>query len=285
MSPIARPTRTEVLIAIDSRGFVDTAVPPTVIAGTSTSSAPPTRKNANASHRRRSAASSGMLHRCATMRSAITPNAPSASIRSRVSIDSSDPCRAGYAELVARDSSGRAAQPRDERRVCRVAAAALDRSSQREQVAAQQRRDVEPQPREHAALQQAVAVRLHTCVCTAFDHEPVDLAVVEAVHEVLEDAVAAVGVQLLVEVIADAARRDLDDEFGRTLEVAVLGHTALSAGTLGDAQQQVGLRFVVEIETHRTVAAAAQAGRQHSVEPQPDREVALRLAVLNEADR
>src|SRR5262245_36790869 len=128
-----------------------------------------------------------------------------------------------------------------------VAAAALDRSAQRQQVTAQQRCDVEPQPRERAAPQQTVAVRLHAHVAAAFEHEPVDLAVVDAVYEVLEYAVAAVGVQLLVQVVADAACRDLDDEFGRTLEVAVLGDAALAAGGLGNAQQQVGLRLVVEI--------------------------------------
>jgi hypothetical protein len=89
-------------------------------------------------------------------------------------------------------------------------------------VAAQQRRGVEPHPREPEASHDAGGARRQALVGAAAQHEPIDGVVLGAQHEVFLDAGAPVDVQLLVQVIADGTRSDLDQQFGRAVDVVVL---------------------------------------------------------------
>jgi len=120
---------------------------------------------------------------------------------------------------------------------------ALARGVQRSQIAAQQRADVEGEPGEHAAVQASVGVRDDRHVRAVRQFEPSDGAVLDAVHEVLAHAIAAVGAQLLVQVHAGRRRGDFDNELGRAFELAVRGGPAAAASVRRQAQQQVGPRF------------------------------------------
>lgn len=72
-----------------------------------------------------------------------------------------------------------------------------------------------------AALQDPVGFRVKPGVTAVAEFEPVDLSVARPPDEVLGDTAALVGAALRVEVDGDAARRDLDDEFGGALKVIV----------------------------------------------------------------
>jgi len=145
------------------------------------------------------------------------------------------------------------------RAVRRRTDAALARGVQRSQIAAQQRADVEGEPGQHAAVQASVGVRDDRHVRAVRQFEPSDGAVLDAVHEVLAHANAAVGAQRLVQVHAGRRRGDFDDELGRAFELAVRGGPAAAASVRRQAQQQVGLRFEVRAPTHGSVQPFAGA--------------------------
>src|SRR5687767_10416086 len=89
-------------------------------------------------------------------------------------------------------------------------------------VAANHRGRVEPEAGEDLALENAVAVGDEAPVAPAVQGEPVDRLVVDAPDDVLADAVAAVGFELVVQVVAGAAGGDLAGQLRGPFDVAVV---------------------------------------------------------------
>ena len=86
-------------------------------------------------------------------------------------------------------------------------------------------------------------------------YEPVDRLVEHPPDEVLADAVAAVSVQLVAEVVAGAAGGHLGGEFRSGFDVIVLIDPGLS--TMLDHQANVGLWLIVHVETNRGIVRHA----------------------------
>jgi hypothetical protein len=105
------------------------------------------------------------------------------------------------------------------------------------------------------------------------------------VREVLLDSVAAVGVELLMQVVADAACRNFDDQLGWAFEVAVRGDARTPANRCRQAQQEVRLRLVVEVESQRRVVACDQARRLLPVVAEPAPQNGVWLTVTQQTDR
>jgi hypothetical protein len=155
---------------------------------------------------------------------------------------------------------------------------------QRRSVAAQQRRHVEPEAGECRAAKDSVPVAAHRLVAPAGQHEPVDLGVVDPVREVLPYAAAPVDAELVAQVIARAAGRDLDDELWWAFDVA-LGPQPRGSAALGrQSERHVRLWFVVEVEPQGRVVGTMDPGRAQCVEPTPDHEQHMGFAVPGTAD-
>ena len=69
-------------------------------------------------------------------------------------------------------------------------------------------------PGKASLREHAVGPRGQGLVLSLAKHEPVDLAILDPPDDVFLDTVAPVGVELLTQVVADAAGGDLGDQFG-----------------------------------------------------------------------
>src|SRR5262249_23607224 len=79
----------------------------------------------------------------------------------------------------------------------------------------------EPKAGEHRTAEDAVGRRRQGPEPPVAVNEPVDLSIEDPPDDILADPVAAIDVQLLPQVIADAAGRDLRDQFGSPFDVVV----------------------------------------------------------------
>src|SRR5690349_17250758 len=81
-------------------------------------------------------------------------------------------------------------------------------------IVAQQRGRVEPEPGKHRAAEDAIIRRSEPFVLSLTKDEPVDLAIQYAPDQVLADSVSLISSELVVQVVAGAARGDFGDELG-----------------------------------------------------------------------
>jgi len=87
----------------------------------------------------------------------------------------------------------------------------LNDGKDRRQVAANECSRVELQAREDGAAQQAVGRGRQSFETSLLEHEPLDLPVQHAVNDVFSNAIAAIGIELIVQIVAGAARSNLGD--------------------------------------------------------------------------
>lgn len=102
----------------------------------------------------------------------------------------------------------------DELGVFRRRQAQLENGDDTGQVVAKQGRRIEPQTGEDIAVEQARGVGFEAFVAVFAQYEPVDRSVPDAPYHVLANSVAAIGPELVVQIIAGAAGSHLDDQFG-----------------------------------------------------------------------
>jgi len=81
-------------------------------------------------------------------------------------------------------------------------------------------------------------------------------------HEVLADAIAAVGVELGAKVVAHAAGGDFDDQFGSAVDVPFGGEGSAAAMRAEDIEACIGLRIVVQVEGDGAVISDLNARRR-----------------------
>ena len=116
-------------------------------------------------------------------------------------------------------------------------------------------------------------------VFTLFENEVIDLAVEDAPDDVLADAVAAVDVELGVEVIAGGGSGDFCNQFGGTFDIPFGINARLTATSFENAKISVRLGHVVEVEAKGPVVAAGHAWRCGAICAQPSDQVEVRLTV------
>ena len=102
-----------------------------------------------------------------------------------------------------------------------VAETFVDHLERAGQIAPQQRGGVEPQSGKDQAVHDAAVIGFQPLVAAAAEHEPVDLLIENAPHDVLLDSVAAVRIQFGIQIVAGHAGRHFRDEFGGRLDVIV----------------------------------------------------------------
>ncbi len=120
----------------------------------------------------------------------------------------------------------------------------LDDGQHGGEVAAQEGGRVEPQPRKDRAAQGAVSSEGDGLVAVLPQDEPVDLSIEHTPDDILVNAVAPVGLSLIVQVVADAAGGDLGDQVGGADDVAFLIELDLPAMFGLDEQEAIGLRDI-----------------------------------------
>ena len=139
--------------------------------------------------------------------------------------------------------------------------ALLEDRLDRRLLAAHQGGRIEPEAGKHRAAKDAIGRRGHQLESPFAVHEPVDLAVEDPPDDILAHAVSAVGVELLPQVVTDAAGGDFRDQLGRSLDVIILADAGLSPMFGQDDQEGVGLGFVVQVQADGAVIARLDPGR------------------------
>ena len=76
-----------------------------------------------------------------------------------------------------------------------------------------------------------------------------------APHDVFADSVTFISLELVMEIIADAAGGDLGDQIGCTGDVAVLINHDFPAEFGLDEQDAIGLRRALQVQQHGAVIA------------------------------
>src|SRR5687767_6791205 len=148
------------------------------------------------------------------------------------------------------------------------------------EVAGQHAFDVELQAGELRALDQAIGVRLDENVLAVPEAEPVDRVVDHAPDDVFGDAVSAIRLFLLMEVVGDGAGGYLDDELGRPLQVVVL--CEMRGTGLWSPGEDVRLDLVALVEDHRGVEPTLDLWSVRREVAEPAGDGGVRLAVLSD---
>ena len=134
-------------------------------------------------------------------------------------------------------------------------------------VTAHQGRRVEPEAGKDLAAVEAGVVERQTNEFAFPQYEPIDLPIEHAPDDVLPYAIAAINVELGVQVVAGTACRDLGDELRGVFKVVVGGDSRLAAMIRVDEKDRVGLRLVVQVEANAGVVGTDDAGRGDFVNP------------------
>src|SRR6266498_508382 len=80
---------------------------------------------------------------------------------------------------------------------------------------------------------------------------PFNSLFIDEPDEIFANTIAAISAFLLMEIIGGAARGHFGHQFRRALHVIVCAAAALSTGLRQDAQKNVWLRLIVQIQPHR----------------------------------
>ena len=124
-------------------------------------------------------------------------------------------------------------------------------------------------PGKTVALENARGVGRQQLELAPAQDEPVELLIVDAPDEIFADAVAAVDVELGVQVVAGAAGSHLGHQLGRLFDVIVGADARLAAARRVDQQQGVGLRLVVQVKPDRRIVGTCYSRRGGFVGAQP----------------
>jgi hypothetical protein len=109
------------------------------------------------------------------------------------------------------------------------------------QIAANECGCVKPQSRKDDAAQKAVRGRRQSFEPSLLEHEPIHLTFEYPVNDIFSDTIATIGVELVVQIIAGAARSDLGDKIGSALNIAVIVDLNLVTALRLDEEEAVGL--------------------------------------------
>ncbi len=151
------------------------------------------------------------------------------------------------------------------------------------QVPPQHRRCVKVQAGEDAALVYAVRVGVHLYISLAIEGEPVEAVLKYPQDQVLLDAVEAVDLELVVQVVALQRGGHLPAKFGRAHEDDIIGDTRCAARLPRQPQQHGGLGHVFLVESVRGVVSGSHAQGEGAVETGPRHEIGVGLAVVIDA--
>ena len=97
--------------------------------------------------------------------------------------------------------------------------------------------------------------------------------------------VAAIDVQLVVQIVGSTAGRDLHDQLRRPFDVVVVADARLAAGFRLDEEGRIRLELVVEVQSDRGVVQVQGAGRERGVGTEENVNGGLRAAVTGGAGR
>src|SRR5579872_6659990 len=146
------------------------------------------------------------------------------------------------------------------------------------------RRRIKPEAGKNFAAINAVVCQRQPIEPTFAQNKPVDRPFENAPHDVLANSVAAVGIQLVVQVVADARRRHFGHELRRPFEKSF--DDSRRAPEFGlDAQMHIRLRLIVVVEPNRCVVSTGHPGSLYSVVADPRDEVKMRIAVAFRGNR
>src|SRR3954454_20256127 len=149
------------------------------------------------------------------------------------------------------------------------AQALLERTRYGREIAGDHRLRVKPQARKDGAVVNAARGRDEAIVVALAQDEVIDLAVVNAPDDVLAHAVAAIDIELVVQIVACGTSCDLGDQFRRTGYVAFCVDARLPGTRRVDQQVCIGVRFFFETEAQGAVVTTLHPWSRGSVQAKP----------------
>lgn len=135
---------------------------------------------------------------------------------------------------------------------------------------------IEPDSWKDGAFDEAILIRSQRHVLFIAEPPPKEALFAGYPNQILEDAIAAIGILLLVQVAGRATGSHLGRKFGCAFNIIVRAVAGLAARFRQNAQDRVGLRLVVQIKANGCVVTDLHSRGVGGIEEQPSHDSALR---------